>query len=100
MRRTVVTMSLVAGLAAPAVLVTPAQAATSFPRKAVQQAIANQIREVVGQKATVKCPARKNWVKGKVMYCTAKPTNGAASYRVKVTLGNPNTYTFKWLKLG
>ena len=38
MRGTVVTMSIVAGLAVPA-LAAPAQAATTFPRKAVQQTI-------------------------------------------------------------
>ena len=82
MRGTVVTMSIVAGLAVPA-LAAPAQAATTFPRKAVQQTIEKQIVEVIGQKATVKCPARKRWVKGAVFFCNATPTNGAASYRVR-----------------
>ena len=95
MRGTVVTMSLVAGLAVPA-LAAPAQAATTFPRKAVQQTIEKQIVEVIGQKATVKCPARKRWVKGAVFYCNATPTNGAAPYRVRVKLGSAKTYAFDW----
>ena len=100
MRRTFVTLSLVAGMAAPAVLVAPAQAVNTFPRKAVEQAIESQIKEVVKQKARVKCPARSTWVKGAVFYCKATPTNGAASYRVKVTLKDRRTHTFKWLKIG
>ena len=95
MRGTVVTISIVAGLTVPA-LAAPAQAATTFPRKAVQQAIQKQIREVIGQKAKVKCPTRKKWVKGAVFYCTAKPTNGAAPYRVRVKLGSAKTYNFDW----
>ncbi len=55
MRGTVVTMSIVAGLAVPA-LAAPAQAATTFPRKAVQQTIEKQIVEVIGQKATGEVP--------------------------------------------
>lgn len=78
----------------------PAQAVNTFPRKAVEQAIQNQIKDVLQQRATVKCPARSTWVKGAVFYCQAKPTNGAASYRVKVTLGNARTHTFKWLQIG
>ncbi len=95
MRGTVVTLSLVAGLVVPA-LAAPAQAATIFPRKAVQQAIEKQIVEVIGQKATVKCPARKRWVKGAVFYCNATPTNGDAGYRVRVKLGSAKTYAFDW----
>lgn len=100
MRRTVLTVSLVAGLAAPAALAVPAQAVNTFPRKAVEQAIENQIKDVVGQPAGVRCPARSKWVKGAVFYCTAKPTNGAESYRVKVTLGKLKTHSFKWLTVG
>jgi Domain of unknown function (DUF4333) len=100
MRRTVITLSLVAGMAAPAVLAVPAHAVNTFPRKAVEQAIESQIKDVVKQKARVKCPARSTWVKGAVLYCKATPTNGAASYRVKVTLKDRRTYNFKWLKVG
>jgi hypothetical protein len=100
MRRTAITIPLVVGLAAPLALAAPAQAVNTFPRKAVEQAIENQIKDVVGQPAGVKCPARSKWVKGAVFFCTAKPTDGAASYRVKVTLGKLKTHSFKWLTVG
>lgn len=99
MRSTYFTAALVAGLAAPVALVAPAQAAGPFPRAAVEQAIENQIPEVLGHKARVKCPARDFWVKGAKFYCTAKPTNGAA-YRVRVTLGKAKTHNFKWRTVG
>ncbi|HQR80085.1 MAG TPA: DUF4333 domain-containing protein [Actinomycetota bacterium] len=99
MRRTLLSVSLVAGLAAPIALAVPAQAVGPFPRKAVEQAIENQIPKVLGHKATVKCPARNKWVKGAKFYCTAKPANGA-SYRVRVTLGKAKTHSFKWLTVG
>lgn len=99
MRRTVLTMSLVAGLAAPVAFAVPAQAVGTFPRKAVEQAIENQIPEVLGHKATVRCPARSTWVRGAKFYCTATPTKGAP-YRVRVTLGKVRTHSFKWLTAG
>ncbi len=99
MGRTAIALSLVAGLAAPVAMVAPAQAA-HFPRKAVQRAIERQIKEVIGQPADVKCPARSSWTKGAVFYCTAKPTDGAAAYRVKVTLGSAKTHYFKWRQQG
>jgi hypothetical protein len=99
MRKAFVTIPLVAGLAAPVVLVGPAQA-VDFPRKAVQNAIERQIKEVIGQPATVKCPARKTWKKGAVFYCSAKPTNGAAGYRVEVTLRTPKNWKFDWVQAG
>ncbi len=99
MRKTVVTVSIATTVVAPLLFSAPAMAG-SFPRKAVQNAIESQIKEVVKQKATVKCPARSNWTRGAVFYCNAKPTNGAASYRVKVTLGREKTHAFRWLKIG
>ena len=97
MRKALV-LPLIAGLAAPIALVSPAQA-DGFPRKAVQTAIENQIKDVVKQAATVKCPARSGWSQGAVFFCTAKPMNGAASYRVKVTLGSEKKHKFRWLKV-
>jgi hypothetical protein len=99
MRKTVVTVSIAAGLAAP-LFFAPSATAGSFPRKAVQDAIESQIKEVVKQKATVKCPARSSWTRGAVFFCNAKPTNGDAAYKVKVTLGREKTHAFRWLKVG
>lgn len=99
MRKTAVTMSIATALVAPLAFSAPAMAGP-FPRKAVQNAIESQIKDVVKQKATVKCPPRSTWTKGAVFFCTAKPTNGDASYRVKVTLGREKTYAFRWLKIG
>jgi hypothetical protein len=95
MRKALITLPLVAGLAAPVALVAPAQAA-GFPRNAVERAIERQVREVIGQPATVRCPKRSGWKKGAQFFCSARPTNGDAPYRVRVTLGSKKNWKFDW----
>lgn len=98
MRKALV-LPLVAGLAAPAALIAPAQAAQPFPRKAVERAIENQIKDVIKTPATVRCPKRSSWKQGAVFYCKATPKTGGG-YRVKVTLGAEKRHEFRWVQVG
>lgn len=98
MRTKLISIPLALSLAAPMVLVAPAQA-DSFPRRAVQSAIEKQIRQVVGQAADVKCPARSTWRRGAVFFCKANPTDGSADYRVRVTLRSKKDWHFDWLQV-
>ncbi len=96
MRKSVVAISLSAGLVGAPLMAAPANAAP-IPRKAMQEAIQSQLRDQFNQRAKIKCP-KKQWKKGKVFFCKAKAANGS-KYRIRVKLGNQKSFSFKWLQV-
>lgn len=86
-----VALPLVAG---PLLLAPSAQAASTVKIGRLERTIERGLKQQAKVDATVKCPKKVTWVKGKVFYCKVSTSSGNA--RARVRLGSPTTGKLNW----